>query len=252
MPAAPGPPYDGIELSVVMPCLNERETVGLCVEKALGALKDAGISGEVIVADNGSTDGSDAISEALGARVVRVPQRGYGHALMGGIRAARGRYVVMGDADDSYDFRDVPRFLEALRQGWDLVQGCRLPSGGGTVLPGAMPRLHRWVGNPALSWLARVMFRTRVRDIYCGMRGFTRTMFDRLDLQCTGMEFATEMIVKASVFGQRIHQVPDHPLARPAQDPADHTCVHSGMAGARCASSRFSRPDGCSGTAGGH
>lgn len=197
-----------IEVSVVMPCLNEHETVGTCVTKALAALSQSGISGEVIAADNGSTDGSIELAEALGARVVRVPQPGYGNALMGGIRAARGRYIVMGDADDSYDFGDVPRFVHELRNGRDLVQGCRLPAGGGTVLPGAMPMLHRWFGNPVLSWTARLMFGMPVHDIYCGMRGFTREMFDRLELQCTGMEFATEMIIKASLFGERLTQIP--------------------------------------------
>jgi glycosyltransferase involved in cell wall biosynthesis len=198
----------GVEVSVVMPCLNEHETVGICVQKALRALAGSGLTGEVIVADNGSTDGSEAIAASLGARVVAVHARGYGQALMGGIRAARGRYIVMGDADDSYDFLEVPRFVDGLRQGYDLVQGCRLPSGGGRVLPGAMPWLHRWVGNPGLSWLARVMFGSPVQDVYCGMRGFTRALFDRLELQCTGMEFATEMIIKASLHDQRIHQVP--------------------------------------------
>ena len=197
-----------VEVSVVMPCLDEHETVGVCVQKAVGALTRSGLTGEVIVADNGSTDGSVEIAESLGARVVGVQERGYGHALRGGIQAARGQYVIMGDADDSYDFRDVPRFVGELRKGYDLVQGCRLPTGGGTVLPGAMPWLHRWLGNPVLSWLARLMFRTPIRDIYCGMRGFTRASFDALDLQSTGMEFATEMIIKASLFGQRIHQIP--------------------------------------------
>jgi glycosyltransferase involved in cell wall biosynthesis len=198
----------GLEVSVIMPCLNEHETVGVCVQKAVGALTESGLTGEVIVADNGSTDGSVEIAESLGARVVSVQARGYGHALRGGIQAARGRYVIMGDADDSYDFREVPRFVGELRKGYDLVQGCRLPSGGGNVLPGAMPWLHRWIGNPVLSWLAWLMFRTPIDDIYCGMRGFTRSSFDALDLQSAGMEFATEMIIKASLFGQRIHQIP--------------------------------------------
>jgi len=198
----------GVEVSVIMPCLNEHETVGACVQKAVGALAQSGLRGEVIVSDNGSTDGSVEIAESLGARVVAVPTRGYGHALRGGIQAARGRYVIMGDADDSYDFREVPRFVGELRKGYDLVQGCRLPSGGGTVLPGAMPWLHRWIGNPVLSWLAWLMFGTPVHDIYCGMRGFTRASFEALDLQSTGMEFATEMLIKASLFGQRIHQIP--------------------------------------------
>lgn len=197
-----------IEVSVVIPCRNEHETVGSCVRKALEGLERAGARGEVIVADNGSTDGSAEIAVSLGARVVPVALPGYGNALMGGIAAARGRFVIMGDADDSYDFREVPRFVAELRKGLDLVQGCRLPSGGGTVHPGAMPWLHRWVGNPMLSFLARRMFGVRVRDIYCGMRGFTKSLFDRLGLRCTGMEFATEMIIKASLFDARIEQVP--------------------------------------------
>jgi glycosyltransferase involved in cell wall biosynthesis len=201
-------PIDELEVSVVMPCLNEHETVGTCVEKAHRALSLAGISGEVVVADNGSVDGSIDVARSRGARVVNVALPGYGNALMGGIRAARGRFIVMGDADDSYDFGDVPRFVERLRSGVDLVQGCRLPSGGGRILPGAMPFLHRWLGNPVLSFMARLMFRSSIHDIYCGMRGFTRKMFDRLELQCTGMEFATEMIIKASVFGERIDQIP--------------------------------------------
>jgi glycosyltransferase involved in cell wall biosynthesis len=198
----------GPEVSVVMPCLNEQETVGACVQKAVEALTRSGLTGEVIVADNGSIDGSIGIAESCGARVVAVRERGYGHALRGGIQVARGRYVIMGDADDSYDFREVPRFVDELRKGYDLVQGCRLPSGGGTVLPGAMPWLHRWLGNPGLSRLARLMFKTPINDIYCGMRGFTRASFDALDLRSTGMEFATEMIIRASLFGQRIHEIP--------------------------------------------
>ena len=197
-----------IEVSVVMPCLNECETVGTCVQKAREALAQSGISGEVIVADNGSTDGSIEIARSLGARVVPAEARGYGNALMAGIQAARGRFVIMGDADDSYDFRDVPRFVAELRQGYDLVQGCRLPAGGGTVLPGAMPWSHRWLGNPGFSLMSRVMFRAPIHDVYCGMRGFTRAMFDRLELRCTGMEFATEMIIKASLFKENIHELP--------------------------------------------
>ena len=210
-----------IELSAVMPCLNEHETIGVCVEKALRAFAEAGIRGEVIVADNGSTDGSVEIAQSLGARVVPVQSRGYGNALMGGIGASRGRYIIMGDADDSYDFGEIPKFLEALRQGNDLVQGCRLPSGGGTVRPGAMPWLHRWFGNPLLSLMARRMFSTPIHDIYCGMRGFTRALFERLELQCTGMEFATEMIIKASLFDARIEQVPItlHPDGRRTRRP---------------------------------
>src|SRR5262245_49408890 len=159
--------HPDIELSVVMPCLNEADTLGTCIRKARLAMERAGIVGEVIVADNGSTDDSRAIAAAEGARLVPVSDRGYGAALMGGIDAARGRFIVMGDADDSYDFGEVPAFVERLREGCDLVQGCRLESGGGRVLPGAMPRLHRWLGNPMFSKIARQWFRAPVRDIYC-------------------------------------------------------------------------------------
>ena len=197
-----------LEVSVVMPCLNEHETVGTCVRKAVRALAQAGIRGEVLVADNGSDDGSIEIAQSEGARVVPVPFKGYGNALMGGISAARGRYIVMGDADDSYDFLELPKFVAELRQGHDIVQGCRLPWGGGTIQPGAMPWSHRYVGNPLFSRMARVMFGAPIHDVYCGMRGFTRALFDRLELRCTGMEFATEMIVKASLFGERIREVP--------------------------------------------
>ena len=209
------------ELSVVMPCLDEADTVGTCVEKALRAIDEHGIAGEVIVADNGSSDGSREIAERLGARVVRVTERGYGSALMGGIAAARGTYVIMGDADDSYDFAEIPRVLERLRAGYDLVQGCRLTSGGGTLLPGAMPFLHRWWGNPMFSWLARRWFGAPVHDVYCGLRGFTRVLYDRLDQRCTGMEFATEMIIKASLYGARIADVPItlHPDGRRSHPP---------------------------------
>jgi glycosyltransferase involved in cell wall biosynthesis len=209
------------EVSIVMPCLNEADTLGTCIDKAQRAFHDAGIDGEVVIGDNGSTDGSTAIATARGARVVNVAARGYGSALMGGIAAARGRYVIMGDADDSYDFLEAPKFVEKLRQGYGLVQGCRLPSGGGTVLPGAMPPLHRWFGNPALSFLARWWFRTPVHDVYCGMRGFSAEAYRRFDLRCTGMEFATEMIIKASLHQERIAEVPItlHPDGRTAHLP---------------------------------
>jgi glycosyltransferase involved in cell wall biosynthesis len=204
-----------------MPCLNEADTLGTCIEKAASALREVGLTGEVIVADNGSTDGSPAIAERLGARVIHVPARGYGHALMGAIAAARGAFVVMGDADDSYDFRDVPRFVAKLREGFDLVQGCRLPAGGGIVLPGAMPPLHRWLGNPLLSWIARRWFGAPIHDVYCGLRGFTRDHQQRLDQRCTGMEFAAEMIVRSSLCGARIGEIPItfHPDGRRAHPP---------------------------------
>jgi glycosyltransferase involved in cell wall biosynthesis len=197
-----------LELSVVIPCLNEADTLETCIERAQRCLREHHIEGEVIVADNGSTDGSQAIAERMGARIVPVMARGYGNALANGIAAARGRFVVMGDADASYDFLEIPKFIEKLRQGFELVQGCRLPSGGGRVAPGAMPFLHRWWGNPMLSIMARRMFWAPIDDVYCGLRGFTKDLYDRLDLRCTGMEFATEMIIKASLLQARITQVP--------------------------------------------
>ena len=191
-----------------MPCLNEADTVQTCIRKALQAIATHGISGEVIIADNGSTDGSQMLAAALGARVVDVPQKGYGAALMGGIGAARGRFIIMGDADDSYDFSEIPRFVDKLREGYDLVQGCRLPWGGGRIMPGAMPLLHRWWGNPAFTLMARSWFKAPVSDVYCGLRGFTRDFYESLNQRCIGMEFATEMIIKASLFKSRIAEVP--------------------------------------------
>jgi hypothetical protein len=212
---------DGIELTVVMPCLNEADTVAICVQKARAAMEQAGIVGEIVVADNGSSDDSVALARAAGARVVHVADKGYGAALMGGITAARGRFVIMGDADDSYDFGELPKFVARLREGDELVQGCRLESGGGRVLPGAMPRLHRWLGNPLFSRVARRWFRAPVHDIYCGLRGFTKALYERLDQRCTGMEFATEMIIKASLTGARIGEVPItlHPDGRKSHPP---------------------------------
>jgi glycosyltransferase involved in cell wall biosynthesis len=211
----------GLELTVVMPCLNEAETVAICVTKAMHWLHEHGVDGEVVVADNGSTDGSVEIAESLGARVVPVTARGYGNALMGGIAAARGRFVLMGDADDSYDFLELPKFVEQLRAGNDLVQGCRLESGGGRVLPGAMPFLHRRWGNPMFSAMARSWFRSPIHDVYCGMRGFTKRHYQSLDQRCTGMEFATEMIIKSSLYNARIAEVPItlHPDGRKAHAP---------------------------------
>jgi len=204
------------ELTVVMPCLNEADTLGVCLDKAFQAMVQAGIDGEVVVADNGSTDGSLDIAAARGARVEHVAQRGYGSALMGGINAARGRFVLMGDADDSYDFLELSKFVEKLRTGLDLVQGCRLPAGGGTVLPGAMPWSHRWIGNPILTRLVRLWFGAPIHDVYCGMRGFTKSFYDTLGMRCTGMEFATEMIIKASLRKADIAEVPITCEPRPA------------------------------------
>ncbi len=210
-----------IELSVVMPCLNEADTLATCIEKALKAMHESEICGEVIVADNGSEDGSQSIATNLGANVVDIVERGYGNALMGGISAASGKFVIMGDADDSYDFLEIPRFVEKLREGFDLVQGCRLSSGGGQVLAGAMPFLHRWLGNPMFSLMARKWFHAKVHDVYCGMRGFSKAFYMSLDQRCTGMEFATEMIIKASLYGASIAEVPItlHPDGRKSHAP---------------------------------
>ena len=210
-----------IEVSVVIPCLNEADTLATCLEKANRSLGAAGIAYEIVVADNGSTDGSQALAKAGGARLVPVAERGYGAALMGGIEAARGKYVIMGDADDSYDFLECPKFVSKLREGHDVVQGCRLPSGGGTVLPGAMPWTHRWIGNPTFSWLARRWFAAPIHDIYCGLRGFAKASYGQLGLRCTGMEFATEMIVKASIRGMKFAEIPIclHPDGRKAHAP---------------------------------
>lgn len=210
-----------LELSVVMPCLNEADTLATCIQKAQQAMRSAGIAGEVVVADNGSTDRSIEIAESLGARVVHVEAKGYGNALMGGIESAKGRYIIMGDADDSYDFLEIPKFVAKLREGHALVQGCRLPWGGGKVMPGAMPLLHRWWGNPMFTAMVRCMFGAPVHDVYCGLRGFTREHYDQLSLRCTGMEFATEMIIKSSLFGCDIAEVPTtlHPDGRKAHAP---------------------------------
>lgn len=220
-PAATSSAAETVELSIVMPCLNEADTLASCIEKAQRGLRDNGISGEVIIADNGSTDGSQDIARRLGVRLVPVSAKGYGNALMGGIAAARGKYIIMGDADDSYDFLDIAKFVHKLREGNDLVQGCRLPSGGGTVVPGAMPFLHRWWGNPMFSMFARWWFHVPIHDIYCGLRGFTREFYDKLDQRCTGMEFATEMIIKGSLYKAKIAEVPItlHPDGRKAHAP---------------------------------
>jgi glycosyltransferase involved in cell wall biosynthesis len=200
--------HDDVELSIVMPCLNEGETLESCILKAQRALKAGDIRGEIILADNGSSDNSLEIAQRLGVRVVHVAARGYGNALMGGFAAAHGKYILMGDADDSYDFGDAPRFLDKLREGYDLVQGCRLPSGGGTIMNGAMPFSHRWFGNPVFSFMARRMFSVPIHDIYCGLRAFTKAYYNRLELRCVGMEFATEMIIKSSLHGAKFAEIP--------------------------------------------
>lgn len=195
----------GLELSVVMPCLDEAETLETCIQKAQAALRKHGIAGEIVVADNGSTDGSREIAARLGARVVPVETRGYGAALMGGIQAARGRFVIMADADDSYDFTQLMPFLAKLREGFDLVMGNRFLGG---ILPGAMPPLHRYLGNPVLTGIGRLFFNSPCGDFHCGMRGFRRDAVLALDLQTTGMEFASEMVVKATRLGMRVTEVP--------------------------------------------
>ena len=194
-----------MELTVLMPCLNEAETVATCVRKAVGFLQEHEISGEVIVADNGSTDGSQQLATDAGARVVPVSEKGYGNALMGGIVAARGRYIIMGDADDSYDFTNLMPFVEKLRDGADLVMGNRFEGG---IEPGAMPPLHRYLGNPVLSFIGRLFFGSKIGDFHCGLRGFRRDSVMRLGLQATGMEFASELVVKATLAKQRITEVP--------------------------------------------
>jgi glycosyltransferase involved in cell wall biosynthesis len=196
---------DRLDLSVVMPCLNERLTVGNCIRKALSTIKTMGIRGEVIVADNGSTDGSQALALEAGARVVSVEIRGYGSALRGGIAEARGAYVIMGDADDSYDFTQLADFVRKLDEGYDLVMGNRFQGG---IRPGAMSPLHRFLGNPVLSWLGRLFFKSPIGDFHCGLRAFRKDAIDSLQLQSGGMEFASEMIVKASLFRLRVTEVP--------------------------------------------
>jgi glycosyltransferase involved in cell wall biosynthesis len=199
---------DSIELSIIMPCLNEAASLGFCIEQARAAIERSGLRGEIVVADNGSSDESIAIAEELRARVVRVRERGYGNALRGGIDAAAGKWIVIGDADGSYDFAEMARFLTKLREGCDLVVGCRLPSGGGRILPGAMRWQNRWIGNPALSWLGRWFFKSSLRDFHCGLRALTKSAFQKMNLNTTGMEFASEMIAKAAEARMTIGEVP--------------------------------------------
>ncbi|WP_235560253.1 glycosyltransferase family 2 protein [Microbacterium sp. Leaf288] len=194
-----------VELTILMPCLNEAETLAVCIEKAQGFLARSGVSGEVLISDNGSTDGSQEIAERLGARVSHAPQRGYGAALINGIEQARGRYIIMGDADDSYDFVNLEAFVERLRGGADLVMGNRFKGG---IAPGAMPPLHKYLGNPVLSGIGQLFFRPNIGDFHCGLRGFNRDRIRALDLQTTGMEFASEMVVKSSLARYRIEEVP--------------------------------------------
>ena len=201
-----------------MPCLNEAATVGICVKKAFDALERCGIRGEVIVADNGSTDGSQQLATDFGACVVSVARRGYGSALQGGIAAARGQFVLMGDADDTYDFAQLGEFVAKLREGYDLVMGNRFR---GPILPGAMPLLHRYLGNPVLTGLGRLFFKSRVGDFHCGLRAFRKEAIDRLELRTLGMEFASEMVVKATAFGLCVTEIPTT-LAPDRRERAPH------------------------------
>lgn len=194
-----------IECSIVMPCLNEQKTISRCIEKAQNALNKLGITGEIIVADNGSTDGSSQIAERLGAKVVRQPKRGYGSAYQAGISIAKGKYIIMGDSDDTYDFGDIERFIAPLRDGYDMVMGSRFK---GKILPGAMTWSHRYIGNPILSGMLRLFFKTNISDSHCGMRSIRREAYDKLCLQTTGMEYASEMVIKAVQNGLRISEVP--------------------------------------------
>lgn len=198
-------PEAPVEFSIVMPCLNEAETLASCIQKAQRSLDENNVAGEIIIADNGSSDGSQEIAAGLGARVVHVAARGYGNALMGGIAAARGKYVIMGDADDSYDFASLGPFINKLRDGYDLVMGNRFLGG---IAPGAMPPLHRYLGNPVLTTIGRLFFRSPVGDFHCGLRGFSKSAVGNLDLHTTGMEFASEMVVKATLHRMRIAEVP--------------------------------------------
>jgi glycosyltransferase involved in cell wall biosynthesis len=194
-----------MELTILMPCLNEAETVGACIDQARGFLRQSGVEGEVLIADNGSSDGSAAIAESRGARVVAVPERGYGAALRGGIAAARGRFIIMGDADGSYNFARLEGFLTELRRGADLVMGNRFAGG---IRPGAMPVLHHWLGNPLLSFIGRLFFKIPIGDFHCGLRGFNAQAIRALDLQTAGMEFASEMVVRAALERLRVVEVP--------------------------------------------
>ena len=205
MTSSRGEMGDAIELTILMPCLNEAETIARCIHKAAAYLKRAGIPGEILVADNGSTDGSQSIAESLGARVVAVPRRGYGAALKAGISHAKGQFVIMGDADDSYDFSQLDLYMAELRRGADLVMGNRFKGGIG---PGAMPFLHRYLGNPVLTFIGRCFFRANCGDFHCGLRGFSRERILSLNLRSPGMEFASEMVIRAATEGMWIEEVP--------------------------------------------
>jgi len=199
---------ENVEISIVIPCLNEAAKIGACVEKAHAALKSLKIPGEIVVADNGSTDGSQQIASQHGARVVHADRRGYGAAVMAGVAAGQGVYVITGDADGSYDFGEIAPFIEKLREGYDLVMGSRMPLGGGRIMPGAMPFMHKWVGTPILTFIGRLFFGAPITDINTGMRGFRRDTLQRLGLDSPGMEFSSEMVIKAALDGLKIIEIP--------------------------------------------
>jgi glycosyltransferase involved in cell wall biosynthesis len=196
------------EVTILMPCLNEAETLADCITAAQHGLLNAGVEGEILIADNGSTDGSRDIARQSGARVVDVLEKGYGNALQAGMEAAHGRFIIMGDSDLSYDFAEIKPFIEKLRNGADLVMGCRMPAGGGKIISGAMPWKHRWIGNPALTFIGRLLFRCPAHDFHCGLRALSKEAFYKMDLRTTGMEFASEMVIKAALRGLRIEEVP--------------------------------------------
>ena len=197
-----------MQLTILMPCLNEAETLSACIDQARQGLQRAKVEGEILIADNGSRDGSVEIATQSGARVVHVKEPGYGNALRGGIAAARGDWIIMGDADGSYDFSQIEGFVQKFRDGCELVMGCRLPAHGGTISPNAMPWKNRWIGNPALSFIGRLFFECPAHDFHCGLRGFTRAAYEKLDLKTTGMEFASEMVIEATLKSLRIGEVP--------------------------------------------
>lgn len=194
-----------MQLTILMPCLNEAETLGRCIEKANSWIRHSGVEAEVLIADNGSTDGSQAIAKSLGARVVAVAQRGYGSALFHGCMAAQGEWIIMGDSDDSYDFSNLDPFVQKLQEGYDLVMGNRFLGG---IASGAMPWKNRYIGNPVLTWVGRLLFKCPAKDFHCGLRGVRKKAFLRMDLRTTGMEFASEMVIKANLFKMRIAEVP--------------------------------------------
>ncbi len=215
-----------MELSILMPCLNEAETLEVCIHKAQSFLITHGIEGEVIIADNGSTDGSADLASSLGARVVQIPDKGYGEALKGGIQAAKGKYIIMGDADDSYDFSAFMPFVEQLRAGKELVMGNRFKGG---IKKGAMPFLHRYLGNPVLSFIGRLFFGSSIGDFHCGLRGFSAEKIKSLSLVSAGMEFASEMVVKATIFKLNIAEVPI--ILYPDGRSQNLICALGGMVG---------------------